>query len=103
MSDFGYQHNNDWTGEGSFAGELPQEQRKGETLQASAMTVQKTYAYQEQGSFSVSEDEMECESRCCAYNHEGACRFARVHERPPEITENDGCLESSVDPDQLWK
>lgn len=43
----------------------------------------------------------ECESTCCAYNHEGVCRFALVHERPPVITEEDGCIESSIDPTTL--
>lgn len=38
----------------------------------------------------------ECESEDCAYNHGGECRFARVHEREPIITENDGCVESVV-------
>lgn len=38
----------------------------------------------------------ECESESCAYNHGGECRFARVHEREPIITENDGCVESVV-------
>lgn len=38
----------------------------------------------------------ECESEDCAYNHGGECRFARVHEREPIITETDGCVESVV-------
>lgn len=35
----------------------------------------------------------DCESSGCAYNHGGECRFARVHERRPEITMEDGCTE----------
>lgn len=35
----------------------------------------------------------DCESSDCAYNHGGECRFARVHERRPEITMEDGCTE----------
>ena len=32
-----------------------------------------------------------CGDCTCAYNHEGECRFALVHEMKPDITENDGC------------
>lgn len=28
-----------------------------------------------------------CESRACAYNRDGICRFSLVHDRPPNITE----------------
>ena len=38
----------------------------------------------------------ECDSETCAYNHGGVCRFARVHEREPHMTENDGCVEGVV-------
>lgn len=33
----------------------------------------------------------ECESRDCAYNNDGMCRYAMVHDQVPEITEEDGC------------
>lgn len=36
----------------------------------------------------------DCESRHCAYNSDGCCRFALVYERPPEITDELGCVES---------
>lgn len=36
---------------------------------------------------------IECESKTCCYNHEGECRFALVHDRKPNMTEDDGCLE----------
>lgn len=39
----------------------------------------------------------ECESKVCVFNHGGMCRFARVHERIPEITEEDGCLDCAFD------
>lgn len=35
----------------------------------------------------------DCEASDCAYNHGGECRFARVHERRPEITTESGCEE----------
>ena len=35
----------------------------------------------------------DCESSDCAYNHGGECRFARVHERRPEVTPEYGCVE----------
>lgn len=38
----------------------------------------------------------DCESSDCAYNHGGECRFARVHERRPEITMENGCAEYTV-------
>ena len=34
-----------------------------------------------------------CESRACAYNRDGICRFSLVHDRPPNITEADDCAE----------
>ena len=39
------------------------------------------------------EDCMECESRDCAYNRDGICRFTLVFDRQPKITEVDGCTE----------
>ena len=36
---------------------------------------------------------MECESRDCAYNRDGICRFTLVFDRQPKITEVDGCTE----------
>lgn len=35
----------------------------------------------------------ECESKDCAYNRDGICRFSMVYERRPNITEVDGCTE----------
>lgn len=35
----------------------------------------------------------DCESSDCAFNSGGVCRFALVHERGPEITEEDGCID----------
>ena len=35
----------------------------------------------------------ECESRSCQFNHDGECRFVLVHEREPQITEADGCID----------
>lgn len=40
----------------------------------------------------------DCESRGCAFNSGGICRFALVHERCPLITEEDGCKEDIFDP-----
>lgn len=39
----------------------------------------------------------DCESRGCVYNHDGVCRYAMVHEKGPEITEEDGCLSGVID------
>lgn len=39
----------------------------------------------------------ECESRDCAYNHDGICRYAMVHEKAPKITEEDGCVSGVID------
>ena len=41
----------------------------------------------------IAEGEFECETKDCAYNHEGMCRFQRVHDRKPTITEDDGCVD----------
>lgn len=38
----------------------------------------------------------ECESKDCQYNHDGECRFALVHERKPNITDENGCA------DYIW-
>lgn len=38
----------------------------------------------------------DCESSDCAYNHGGECRFARVHERSPEISMENGCEDYAV-------
>lgn len=35
----------------------------------------------------------ECESHDCQFNHGGECRFALVHERKPNITDEDGCTD----------
>lgn len=40
----------------------------------------------------------ECESRSCAYNNGGECRFPLVRNRKPIITEKDGCTEGVVPP-----
>ena len=45
----------------------------------------------------MDEDEFECETKDCAYNHEGMCRFQRVHDRKPTITEDDGCVDSVIE------
>lgn len=39
----------------------------------------------------------ECESKDCAYNHDGECRFALVHNRRPQITEENGCEEGIIE------
>ena len=36
---------------------------------------------------------VECESSYCPYQHQGECRFQLVHERPPRLTERDGCID----------
>ena len=36
---------------------------------------------------------LECTSEECAYNNDGVCRFHKVKDRPPVITEEDGCTE----------
>lgn len=36
---------------------------------------------------------IECESQTCQYNHGGECRFTLVHERKPNITNDDGCTD----------
>lgn len=42
---------------------------------------------------SACECTFDCESTDCAYNFNNTCRFARVKERAPRITENDGCTD----------
>ena len=39
------------------------------------------------------EDCEECESRDCAYNRDGVCRFPLVFDYQPKITEENGCTE----------
>ncbi len=39
----------------------------------------------------------DCESKHCAYYHEGICRFALVHERRPKMADEDRCLEFVID------
>jgi len=39
----------------------------------------------------------DCESHSCAYNSAGECRYPMVHHRVPNITEEQGCLDSCVD------
>ena len=38
----------------------------------------------------------ECETRDCAYNHEGECRYALVHESKPDITDENGCTSGVI-------
>ena len=38
----------------------------------------------------------ECETEGCVYNHDGECRYALVHEKKPEITEEDGCKNGEI-------
>lgn len=45
----------------------------------------------------LSEKCFDCETRDCAYNHNGVCRYALVHEQMPEITEEDGCVSGVID------
>ena len=35
----------------------------------------------------------DCDTRSCALNHDGECRFSLVNGRKPKITEADGCTE----------
>ena len=42
---------------------------------------------------SIQPDCLECESKDCAYNRDGICRFSKVFDRVPSITEEDGCTE----------
>lgn len=39
---------------------------------------------------------LNCETKDCAYNCDGECRFASVKNRPPHITEEDGCIEGVI-------
>lgn len=36
---------------------------------------------------------IECDSKRCAYNSKGLCRFPMVHEALPSITDEAGCVE----------
>lgn len=38
----------------------------------------------------------DCETKDCAYNCDGECRFASVKNRPPHTTEEDGCIEGVI-------
>ncbi len=38
----------------------------------------------------------ECTSEDCAYNNSGECRFCRVFDKDPTITEKDGCIDFVV-------
>ena len=38
----------------------------------------------------------ECETMDCAYNHEGECRYALVHESKPDITDENGCASGMI-------
>lgn len=38
----------------------------------------------------------ECESKDCATNDDGICKFPLVYRRKPKITERDGCVEFNV-------
>ena len=40
--------------------------------------------------------ELECSSSDCAFNHNGTCRYRLVHEKDPDITEEDGCRDFIV-------
>lgn len=40
--------------------------------------------------------ELECTSSDCAFNHNGTCRYRLVHEKDPDITEEDGCRDFIV-------
>ena len=42
---------------------------------------------------SIQPDCLECESKDCAYNRDCICRFSKVFDRVPSITEEDGCTE----------
>lgn len=45
----------------------------------------------------VSDDPcFECETTDCAFNHNGTCRYALVHEKAPTITEEDGCIDGVI-------
>ena len=39
----------------------------------------------------------DCETHDCAYNVAGECRYAMVHHRYPNITEDDGCKDGIID------
>ena len=35
----------------------------------------------------------DCESQSCGFNHNGECRFVLIHEKLPQINDEDGCRE----------
>lgn len=41
-------------------------------------------------------DTFECTSEDCAYNNSGECRYCRVFDHKPKITEEDGCVDFVV-------
>lgn len=41
----------------------------------------------------------DCETKSCAYNVAGQCRYPMVHHRVPIITEEDGCTSGVIDPE----
>lgn len=45
----------------------------------------------------LAEMSIECETEDCAYYRDGLCRFALVNEKPPKITEDDGCVDGIID------
>lgn len=44
------------------------------------------------------QDVLECASTACVYNVDSECRYSRVFDRDPEITDNDGCISGVVAP-----
>lgn len=47
----------------------------------------------------MNENILECTAHECAFNHDGECRYQRVHDMPPRITEEKGC---EVGVFELW-
>ncbi len=45
----------------------------------------------------LSDQCFECETHDCAYNHNGVCCYALVHEKMPEITDENGCVSGVID------
>lgn len=43
-----------------------------------------------------SKNTFDCETKDCAYNRNGECRFASFKNRPPHITEENGCIEGVI-------
>lgn len=39
----------------------------------------------------------ECESKDCAFNNDGSCKFPLVRGRVPKITDDDGCIEGMIE------